>query len=586
MFVMVLLVFGAHMLRDRPPLETMLFAVALAVGLSPELLPAILSINLARAARSMADHGVLVRRLEAIENLGSMDILCTDKTGTLTEGVIRLDGAYDARGQPASEVLALGALNAALETGVSSPLDDALVSARAVDLSRTRKLGEIPFDFVRKRVTVVVEDGGGALLVTKGAFAQVIDACTHLADDTALDGACRRDLAALHEHWTGQGLRVLAVATRRMPTRPAYGRDDECDLACEGFLTFHDRPRAGAAAAIADLASTGVAIKVISGDSRLVVQHVAALIGLRHDRVLTGRQLDDLHDDALWRAAEQTDLFAEVDPNQKERIILSLRKSGHVVGFLGDGINDAPAMHAADTSLSVSDAVDVAREAADFVLIERGLDVIRRGIDEGRRTFANTLKYILITASANLGNMTSMALASLLLPFLPLTAAQILLNNFLSDVPAVGIADDHVDPELVSRPRRWDVGFIRRYMIEFGALSSAFDCLTFVVLLVVFHSTPAQFQTAWFVESLLTELVVALVMRTRRPFYRSRPGRMLWLTTAALIPLAVAAPYLPGSVALGFVPLPGAVLATIGGITLGYVAMTEVIKVRFYRHRT
>jgi Mg2+-importing ATPase len=291
---------------------------------------------------------------------------------------------------------------------------------------------------------------------------------------------------------------------RPMDERALYRREDECDLSFVGFLTFTDRPKDGVAEAIAELAAMGVSIKIITGDSRLVAEHVATTVGLSIEGVLTGRQLDELHDEALWRAAERTDIFAEVDPNQKERIILSLKKMGHVVGFLGDGVNDAPAMHAADTSLSVEQAVDVAREAADFVLLERGLDVIRRGVEEGRRTFANTLKYVLMTTSANLGNMVSMAAASLFLPFLPLTAGQILLNNFLSDIPAIGIADDTVDPELVERPRRWDIRFIGRYMLEFGFSSSLFDVLTFAALIVVFKAEPELFRTAWFVESLLT----------------------------------------------------------------------------------
>jgi Mg2+-importing ATPase len=315
----------------------------------------------------------------------------------------------------------------------------------------------------------------------------------------------------------------------------------------------------------------------------LVAEHVAGLVGLRHDRVLTGRELDELHDDALWQAAEKTDLFVEVDPNQKERIILSLKKMGHVVGFLGDGVNDAPAMHAADTSLSVEQAVDVAREAADFVLLERGLDVIRRGIEEGRKTFANTLKYVLITTSANLGNMVSMAAASLFLPFLPLTAGQILLNNFLSDIPAIGIADDTVDRELVERPRRWDIRFIGRYMLEFGFLSSVFDFLTFGTLLGIFRATPEVFRTSWFVESLLTELVVALVMRTRRPFFRSRPGPLLLASTIVLIPIAFAIPYAPFADVFGFVPLRGTLVSMIGLIAVMYVAATEVQKKWFYR---
>ena len=348
-------------------------------------------------------------------------------------------------------------------------------------------------------------------------------------------------------------------------------------------MTFFDRPKEGAADAVAGLVALGVSVKLITGDSGLVARHLAGLVNLRADAMLTGRELDALHGDALWHAAERTDLFVEVDPNQKERIILALKKAGHVVGFLGDGVNDAPAMHAADTSLSVDDAVDVAREAADFVLLERSLDVIRRGIEEGRRTFANTLKYVLITTSANLGNMGSMAAASLVLPFLPLTAGQILLNNFLSDVPALGIAADSVDREMMERPQRWDMAFLGRYMVEFGAVSSAFDLLTFALLILVFHATPAVFRTTWFVESLLTELVVALVIRTRRPFFRSRPGSLLLVSTVVLVALALVLPYLPFAGALGFVPLPGHLVAAVITIASAYVLATELQKRWFYR---
>jgi Mg2+-importing ATPase len=583
MFTMVLLVFAAHMFRGRAPMETLLFSVALAVGLSPELLPAILSVSLARGAQMMAQCGVLVRRLSAIENLGSMNVLCTDKTGTLTEGVVRLEGAYDASGRPSSTVLELAARNAALETGVASPLDGAITAALTPNLAAVRKVGEIPFDFVRRRVTIAIESDSGVDLVVKGAFEHVLEICTRTSDGRDLSAGERAGLERRYAAWTAQGIRVLAVAARTLPGQRTCSRDDECDMTFVGFLTFLDRPKEGVAETIAGLAALGVSIKVITGDSRLVAQHVASQVGLRSDRVLTGREIDDLRDEALWSAAEKTDLFVEVDPNQKERIILSLKKMGNVVGFLGDGVNDAPAMHAADTSLSVEQAVDVAREAADFVLLERGLDVIRRGIEEGRKTFANTLKYVLMTTSANLGNMVSMAAASLFLPFLPLTAGQILLNNFLSDIPAVGIADDTVDAELVDRPRRWSMPFIGRYMIEFGALSSLFDLLTFGVLLMIFHATPAAFQTAWFVESLLTELVVALVIRTRRPFFRSRPGRLLLTSTLALIPVAFAIPYLPFARVFGFVPLPGPLVATIAGIAAAYVAVTELQKQWFYR---
>jgi Mg2+-importing ATPase len=583
MVLMVLVVFVVHVLNGRPPIDTLLFSIALAVGLSPELLPTILSVSLARGAQMMARHGVLVRRLNAIENLGSMDVLCMDKTGTLTDGVVKLEGAFDAAGSPSADVQKLGAWNAALETGVQSPLDEAILRAGAPPLASVRKLAEIPFDFVRKRISVVIEEGGHISLVTKGAFHHVLDVCTHWAEGVPLDVAAKARLEAHYLTWSERGIRVLAVASRVLESQPAYGRELEQDLRFAGFLTFLDTPKEDAAEAIRGLARLGVSIKIITGDAKAVVQHVATLVGMRPDRVLTGEDLQRIPDEALWRLAERTDLFVEVDPNQKERIILALKKMGHVVGFLGDGVNDAPAMHAADTSLSVQQAVDVAREAADFVLLDRSLDVVRRGIEEGRKTFANTLKYVLTTMSANLGNMISMACASLFLPFLPLLAGQILLNNFLSDIPAVGIAGDAVDSELVEQPRRWDMSFIGRYMVEFGILSSAFDFMTFAVLLVWFRASPELFRTGWFVESLLTELAIALVVRTRRPFFRSRPGAVLLWSTIVLIVFTFAVPYLPYATVFGFVPLPGSLLVTVATITAVYVAAAEMTKRWFYR---
>jgi Mg2+-importing ATPase len=583
MLSIVLLVFAAHTFRGRPAIETLLFSVALAVGLSPELLPAILSVNLARGAEMMGQRGVLVRRLSAIENLGSMNILCTDKTGTLTEGVIHVEGSYDASGNDSPQALDLAALNATLQSGLVNPLDEAILKARKPDLTHVEKRGEIPFDFTRRRLSVLVQDVQGARLITKGAFRHVLDVCARLSDGTALDRAAAAQLEERYAGWSRKGIRVIAVAVRSIDANASPTRDDEHDMVLTGFVTFLDRPKADVDHAIMDLGKLGVTVKLITGDNKLVAQHVAGLVGLRSDRVLTGGELDELHDEALWHAAERTDLFVEVDPNQKERIILSLKKMGHVVGFLGDGVNDAPAMHAADTSLSVETAVDVAREAADFVLLERDLDVIRGGIEQGRRTFANTLKYILTTTSANLGNMLSMAVASLFLPFLPLTAGQILLNNFLSDIPAIGIAGDSVDPELVDRPRRWDMRFIGRFMVEFGVLSSAFDFVTFATLLGIFHAGSEAFRTGWFVESLLTELVIALVVRTRRPFYRSKPGSLLLLSTLVLIPVTLAIPFLPGANVLGFVPVPSAMLITLSVVTMLYVIFAELGKRWFYR---
>ncbi len=578
MLAMTLGVFAVHVISGRAPVETLLFAIALAVGLSPELLPAILSINLARSAEGMAKHGVLVRRLSAIENLGSIDVLCTDKTGTLTRGVVSVEGAWGPNGERSSEVLQLAALNAALEAGLSSPLDEAILAAQPAALDGLTKLAEVPFDFVHKRISVAVEGPKGVQLVTKGALAQVLEVC-------ALDDGARAAALARAAAWSQSGMRVLGVATRAVPAAVTYRRADERDMTFAGFVTFLDQPKEGAALAVAALGRLGVAVKMITGDNRFVAQHVASLVGLAGGRVLTGEDLDRLTDPALWREAEQVQLFAEVDPNQKERIIRALRKSGHVVGFMGDGVNDAPAMHAADTSLSVDDAVDVAREAADFVLLESDLDVIRRGIEEGRKTFANTLKYLNITMSANLGNMVSMAVMSLFLPFLPLTAGQILLNNFLSDVPAAGIAGDSVDPELIERPRRWHMRSIAWFMVQFGLLSSLFDFATFGALLLLFGGAADLFHTGWFVESLLTELCVALLVRSRRPFFKSRPGRVLLWTTLALVPLTVAIPYLPYASVLGFVPMPPLLVLTLAGITVAYMLAVEVLKRWHWRAR-
>jgi Mg2+-importing ATPase len=419
--------------------------------------------------------------------------------------------------------------------------------------------------------------------VAKGAVEPLLEACTRWSGGQPLDETAAASLSSRFRAWSEDGLRVLAVATRALPLAATYSRDDERDLDLVGFVTFADRPKEGAAQAIADMAALGVKVKVITGDNRLVALHVARAVGLERPWVLTGPELRELHDEALWRIAEDVSIFAEVDPNEKERIILALKKTGHVVGFMGDGVNDAPAMHAADTSVSVQGAVDVAREAADFVLLEKHLDILRRGILEGRTTFANTLKYLLTTISANLGNMISMAVASLFLPFLPLLASQILLNNFLSDLPAMGLAGDSVDPELTARPRRWDMRFIRRFMVEFGLLSSVFDFLTFGALLLVFRASPEEFRTAWFVESLLTELVIALVVRTRRRAYQSRPGRFLLWSTVAVALVAVALPFLPWAGRLGFVPIPWALLGAVGLILALYVVATELLKSVFYR---
>lgn len=578
MLVIVLLVFLANLLLHRPLADALLFALALAVGLTPELLPAIISVTLARGARTMAAGGVITRRLDAIENLGSMDLLCTDKTGTLTEGVIRLDACTDAAGAPSAEVRRLALLNAVLQSGMANPLDAAIAAeARPEDgLARFAKVDELPYDFVRKRLSVVVREEGADrdLLICKGAVPNVL-AVAEGADTAAVD--------ARVEDWSRDGFRVLALATRRLEPRATYTRADEAGLEFAGFLLFRDPPKPGIAETLKELASRGIAVKMITGDNRHVATHLAEAVGLPAARVLTGAELALLTKEALAARAPRTDIFAEIDPNQKERIIAALRQRGHVTGYLGDGINDAPALHEADVGISVEGAVDVAREAADMILLRRDLSVVIRGVDDGRATFANTMKYIAITTSANFGNMVSMAVASLALPFLPLLAPQILLNNFLSDLPSLAIATDRVDAEDLARPRRWDIAYVRRFMIAFGLVSSAFDMATFGFLLFVAHATEALFQTGWFVESLVTELAIVLVVRTRRPAWTSRPSPLLAWLTLAVAAFALAIPYLPGAGWFGFTPLPPAVLAGLSVITLGYLAASEAAKHFFFR---
>lgn len=590
MLVMVVIVLAVNLMRDKPALDSLLFALALAVGLTPELLPAIISITLAHGAQRMSKQGVIVRRLNAIENFGSMDILCTDKTGTLTEGAVILKDAVDVQGQPAGEVLRYAYLNARHQSGLNNLLDEAINAAghqAHIDIQAEKKIDEIPYDFIRKRLCVIVSDQeGNRTLIMKGALANVLETCTtiqHAAAICPLDDARREPLNEQFQQWSAQGFRVLGVAIKTIEARAeSYAREDECGLRFLGFLLFFDPPKADVAQTIADLSQHGVQLKIITGDNRLVARHVAEAIDLPEGKVLTGNDLNGMGDEALWHAAERTSIFAEVDPNQKERIILALQKMGHVVGYMGDGINDAPALHAADVGISVNTAVDVAKDASDLVLLENNLDILRDGIEEGRRTFANTLKYILTTISANFGNMFSMAAASMFLPFLPLLASQILLNNFLSDIPGTTIASDNVDPEWASRPHRWNNRFISRYMILFGLVSSVFDFLTFGALLYLFRATEEEFRTGWFIESLLTELVIALVVRTRRLFYRSPPGKLLLSSTIIVIGITVVLPYLPFNVLLGFVPLPAPLMLTLIGLTILYVVVAEVAKKFFY----
>ena len=613
--ILISLIFAFNVLLKRPVVDSFLFALALGVGLTPQLLPAIISVNLAQGARSMARRRVIVKRLAAIENFGSMDVLCSDKTGTLTEGVVRLGQALAADGQPCPAVLGLARLNALFETGFVNPIDTALrelpdpvpgpgqgqaMSSGGAETASEwpglpsapeawTKRDEKPFDFHRKRQSVLLQPrqaGVAAQLITKGALARVLEVCSlaRRADGSLLPLAdLESGILALAQERARLGERVLGVASRRHPSGE-IGADSERAMTFEGLLVLADPLKAGIAATVAELAGLGVRLKIITGDSAPVAERIAREAGLADPRVLTGADLLALSDAALPLRAEACDVFAEVEPNQKERLIGALRRAGHVVGYLGDGINDAPALHAADVGLSVQGAVDVAKEAADIVLLEPDLAVLAAGIREGRRTFANTLKYVLMATSANFGNMVSMAGASLLLPFLPLLPKQILLTNLLTDLPEMTIATDRVDPDWINRPRRWDIAFIKRFMLAFGLVSSVFDYLTFAVLLWVLRCDAAHFRTGWFVESVLSAAMVVLVVRTRRPLLASRPSRSLIAATLVVLAGTLALPYTPLGHLFGFLPLPLPFLGLLALILLAYVICAEAVKGWFYRN--
>ena len=594
MTVLVVFVLIINQLLGRPFFESLLFSVALAVGLSPELLPAIVSVTLSAGARVLARRGVLVRRLEAIESLGGVDILCTDKTGTLTEGTIVLEQACDAAGAGSDEILKLGFINASLETGIRNPLDEAIVTLgrqKALLIANVRKVDEIPYDFQRKRLTIVVDDGDATTrrLITKGAFFETLGVCTMIEQDgksAPLDTSARARLEECYRTYGDDGLRALAVATRRLPARDDYTREDEAGMTFVGFLTFTDPPKADARETIAALAAAGVKVKIITGDNRYVAAHCAESMGIANQAILRGEEIDAIRDEAFLPIAERTDVFVEVDPQQKERIVRALQRNGHSVAYLGDGINDAPALHAADVGISVDGAVDVAREAADIILLERDLGVLRQGIEDGRRAFANTLKYICITSGSSFGNMVSMALATPILPFLPLTATQVLLTNFLTDLPLMAVTTDNVDPEHVGQPQRWSVRDIERFMLVFGLLSSVFDLITFAVLRIFLQADQQMFQTTWFVVSVLTELAALLVLRSRRPVWVSRPGRWLVLGSAFVAIFAVTAPFIPQIAGpLRLAPLGLSAMVAILAVLAGYALCTEAAKGLFYRQK-
>ena len=583
---MVLFVLLVNVAFHRPLLESFLFALALAVGLTPELLPMILSVCLARGALRMADAHVIVKRLPAIESLGSMDVLCTDKTGTLTQARIRLERSIGPDGAAAPRVLELAFLNSTFQAGLRGPLDEAILATRALDASGWRKLDELPFDFERRRVAVLLEDGERRLVVAKGAPEDLLALATGYvrADGTVApwDEAARKRARDVLDGLGAEGMRALGVAFREAKGE-RIAQAAESELVFAGFAAFVDPPKHGASAALAQLAASGIAVKVLTGDGEAVTRHLCGRLGLPVEGVLLGSDIERMDDPALAARVESTTLFCRVTPAQKNRIVLMLRARGRVVGFLGDGINDAPALHSADVGISVNNAVDVAREAADLILLRRDLGVLHAGVMEGRRTFVNIRKYILMGASSNFGNMFSMAGATLVLPFLPMLPTQILANNLLYDVSEIPIPLDAADEAEIARPQRWDMALIRRFMWTLGPVSSLFDFLTFYVLAAVLAADEALFHTGWFVESLATQVLVIFVIRTRASPFSSRPAPALVATSLAVVAAAIALPFTPVAPALGLVPPPPAFFAALGALTLAYLGIAQAAKAVFYR---
>jgi Mg2+-importing ATPase len=594
---LVLFTLLVNVALHRPLLESFMFAVALAVGLTPELLPMVVSVTLTKGALRMAALKVIVKRPSAIQDMGAMDVLCTDKTGTLTEANIRLERHLDAQGSSSPLVLSLAYLNSYFESGLKSPLDDAILKHSEIDVQGWVKIDEVPFDFERRRVSVLIEHSDSAesgqlstrRLVVKGAPEDVLTLCTHFVDangqHSELKDDSRARIDALFNALGEEGFRVLGVAWREVSLDMTHALvSDESSLVFAGFAAFLDPPKASAGAALKTMAASGVAVKIVTGDNERVTRHVCADLGVPVRGMLTGTELSGMNDDALSARVDEVNLFCRVNPSQKNRIILALKSRGHVVGYLGDGINDAPALHTADVGISVEGAVDVAKQAASMILLENDLMVLHQGILEGRRTFGNVMKYIMMATSSNFGNMFSMAAATVFLPFLPMLPLQVLLNNLMYDVSEMALPLDEVDAEDLASPKRWNMAFIRNFMLTVGPISSLFDFLTFYLLIRLFDADEMLFRTGWFVESIATQVLVIFVIRTRRSPWRSYPNKWLAMTSIAVVLCAMVLPFTMVAPLLGFKPLPITYFGLLVVLLAAYLGMVEVGKQWFYRH--
>ncbi|MDE1770668.1 MAG: magnesium-translocating P-type ATPase [Thaumarchaeota archaeon] len=581
--ILVIAIFAINVYLARPVLDSFLFSLALAVGLTPQLLPAIISINLSHGARRMASHQVIVKRLASIENFGSMNVLCSDKTGTLTEGVVNIKSYLDVNGNDSEKISLYAYLNAIYETGFANPIDDAIRSFKVLDISNFKKLDEIPYDFSRKRLTVLLSKGSEQLVITKGALSNVLEVCSYAEVQTQkieIEKVKQQILQKFTE-LSQQGFRVLGISYKNLETTDMK-KEEESNMIFLGFIVLYDPPKSGIINTINQLRSLGISLKIITGDNKLVATNLAKQIGFADPKVLTGLEMRQITNEAFYQQVNDVQIFSEVEPNQKDRIIVALKKSGNVVGFIGDGINDATALHTADVGISVDTAVDVAKEASDIVLLEKNLDVLIKGVEEGRRTFANTIKYVFMATSANFGNMFSMAGASVFLTFLPGLPKQILLTNLITDFPEMTMSTDNVDKEMVSEPHRFDLRFIKKFMIIFGLINSSADFATFGMLLAS-RVTVDQFRTGWFIENVISAALVVLVVRTRRPMIHGNPSKYLLISTLVSIFAVIVIPFIILGKEFGFVPLPFNILGAILVIVSVYIIIVETVKKIFYK---
>ena len=587
--ILIIAIFAINVYFHRPILESLLFSLALAVGLTPQLLPAIISINLSQGAKNMAKSKVIVKKLSSIENFGSMNVLCSDKTGTLTEGKVEVKDFINCQGESSKKIALYSLLNSKFEVGFKNPIDAAIVQYCKEDTSTYSKTDEIPYDFIRKRLSIVVNSSEGHLLITKGAFQNVLDICTTLecaANDQRLIAEEKQKLQEQFEALSKQGLRVIALAYKNMQDNYSISKDDEVEMIFLGFITLYDPAKEGILETINQLNELGISLKIITGDNKFIAAALGQSIYDKAPMIITGKQLSSMSDEALVQQVNTIEVFAEIEPNQKAKILWALKKKGNVVGYIGDGINDASALHIADVGISVDTAVDVAKQSADIVLLDKNLNVLIAGVKEGRKTFSNTLKYLLMATSANFGNMFSMAGASLFLPFLPLLPAQILFTNLLTDLPAMTISSDNSEASMVDKPRKLNLKFIKQFMIAFGLLSSVFDFITFGVLLLILKTEETGFRTGWFVESVVSASLVALIVRSKQSIFTSRPGKYLTIAVLSVVLFTFALPYTPLAHVLGFTPLPLKYLATILLIVLAYIASAEMLKKYFYKKFT